>query len=44
MLENIIALQDLPSLNAFGLDVIEDNDGGATCTACTHTCSKTLSE
>lgn len=44
MIENIIALQSLPSLNDFGLDLIADDDGGGSCTACSYTCSKTLSE
>jgi hypothetical protein len=40
---NILALQDLPSLNL--LELVADPDGGKdTCTACSYTCTHTLSE
>jgi hypothetical protein len=44
MIDTILALQDLPSLITLGVDSIEDTEAGGSCTACSYTCSKTLSE
>lgn len=42
---NILSLQDLPSLFALGVDDVSPADKDpATCTACSYTCSHTLSE